>query len=81
MKKTTKKKPQNNGLEFYKSGHEYRWAIYRKGRIIGASTEGYKNLSGARSNCRSVYLSLLGVNFRNPIEDAISAYKAKRKKK
>lgn len=63
-------KPNRNGLEFYsekdlrsvsgriKNKTQYRWRIYKQGRIIAASTEGYSRLIGAQHSVLSVWKSL-----------------------
>lgn len=48
------KEKKKNGLEIYKSKNEFRWRIYRQGRIIAASTEGYKRLAGVVKNLESI---------------------------
>lgn len=42
-------------VQFYiDTAGEHRWRLVRRGRIIGASTEGYTRAVGARSNFRSL---------------------------
>ena len=42
-------------VEFYKDVKgEARWRLVRRGRIIGASTEGYKRAASARSNFKGL---------------------------
>lgn len=51
------KKPKNKpGLHFYKDEKgEWRWKIVASnGRIIGASTEGYKRLRSAEQNLEDI---------------------------
>jgi hypothetical protein len=41
-------------LKFYRDGKkEIRWRITSKGRVLDASTEGFKRLSGAVNNLRA----------------------------
>ncbi len=41
--------------KLYKDANgEWRWETKSRGRIIGASTEGYKNRKGALANYRSL---------------------------
>lgn len=80
--KTTKK----NGLEFYqpiawdKSDNEYRWRIYRNGRIIAASSEGYKNFKGAENNLRSIISILVPYTIENKtVTEAVERFKKENK--
>ena len=54
---------KHHDLEFYKSGvifREWRWRVRAKnGKIIGASSEGYKNRKDCVYNAQSLGLSLL----------------------
>lgn len=43
-----------NGLSFYKQKGEIRWRICQSGRIIAASTEGYKRMRDAKRNLISI---------------------------
>lgn len=43
-----------NGLSFYKEGKQIRWRICQSGRIIAASTEGYKRMRDAKRNLISI---------------------------
>lgn len=43
-----------NGISFYKHKNEIRWRICQSGRIIAASTEGYKRLREAKRNLVSI---------------------------
>ena len=58
---------QHYEVEFYRSGlifKEWRWRIRAtNGRIIGASTEGYKNRLDCVYNAQSVGLSLMEHNY------------------
>lgn len=53
----TKKKKQRvpNGLTFYLSGKEIRCRIYRNGRKIHGSTEGYGRLKELKENLESIH--------------------------
>lgn len=68
------KTPKKNGLEIYKSKGEIRWRIYRQGRIIAASSEGYQRLRELKSNLSSVVVSI----YKATIEDAVHNLKAKK---
>lgn len=71
------RKTKKDGLEIYpvtsKGKRELRWRIRRNGRIIGASTEGYRNLSGLVKNLTSSSQMLNG----SAIYLAINKYRQK----
>lgn len=87
--KTTKK----NGLYFYRQKkypkgvndtlakiNEYRWHIYRNGRIIAASSEGYKNFKGAENNLRSIISILVPYTIENKtVTEAVERFKKEKK--
>lgn len=46
---------QADGFVYFKDrAGEYRWALWRKGRSIAVSGEGYKRIEKARSAVRSI---------------------------
>lgn len=44
------------------NGHEWRWSMSSRGRIVGASTEGYEGRQDCLDNCESV----TGFTFEKP---------------
>lgn len=62
---------------------EYGWRIYKQGRIIAGSTEGYSRLRGAENNIISINQSLIGYvhpYMMDKIRRAIANYKNSLKK-
>lgn len=83
-KNPTPRTPKKNGLFFYftfvkRKGRvikEYRWHIYKQGRVIDASTQGYNKFANAVKNVRSIK-DTLEVEFC--IIDAVNKFKTKKK--
>lgn len=68
-------------VQLYKK--EYRWRIYKQGRIIAASSEGYSRLQGAANNIKSIVNEFTNAAndalIKRTIDAAIANFKNKKK--
>lgn len=67
-----KKPKQKNGLEFYGKTPNIRWRVWKNGKIVDASSEGFTRLRNAVNN----YMRGL---IPADVKKAVAEYKARKK--